>query len=100
MECPAPKMPMPRIDSWALRRQGKLKEKLRQKLALTASKLPDCMTVSSLSLSLEMRRALSRKSAAEKRYPKVIDPRRKTLAAGSHPGVPVSQLPDCTSHKR
>ena len=62
---------------------------------LTVSKLPDWQTVSSLSLSWCMRRALSRNSVAEKRYPNTMEPRRKLLAAGTHPGVPLAQPPDC-----
>jgi hypothetical protein len=46
-----------------------------------------------------MRRAHSRNSVAEKKYPKSIEPTRKILAAGSHPGVPLFQPPDCTSSK-
>ena len=65
---------------------------------LTASRLPDWQTVSSLSLSWCMRRALIRNSVAEKRYPNTMEPRRKILAAASHAGVPSSQPPDCNQH--
>jgi len=67
-----------------------------QKCALTASRLPDCMTVSSLSLSRLMRCALSRNSAADKKYPKSMEPSRKGLAAAVHPSVPVGVSLSCT----
>ena len=59
----------------------------------TDSRLPVCMTVSSLSLSRFMRAALVRNSAAEKKYPKRMEPRRKGLAVATHPGVPGGRIP-------